>query len=96
MSLLDNIQNYYETLVIETLAKEIEGQDFDEDMLTDVLCIALNHLPPRYIRHEVDMYFYTSPMERKEVEEKAKKAVDSALEYVFRNDRDAKNEETED
>lgn len=88
MSLLDNIQNYYETLVLETLAKEIEGnEDLDEDVLTDVLCIALNHLPPRYIRHEVDMFFYTSPMERHEIEEKAKKAVRDALEYVSNNDR---------
>ncbi len=83
MSLLDNIQNYYETLVLETLAKELkEGEEYDPDVLTDVLCIALNHLPPRYIRHEVDMFFYTSPMERKEVEEKAQKAVREALEYV--------------
>ena len=88
MSLLDNIQNYYETLVLETLAKEIEGQDeLDEDVLTDVLCIALNHLPPRYIRHEVDMFFYTSPVERMEVEEKARKAVRDALEYVKNNSR---------
>lgn len=87
MSLLDNIQNYYETLVIETLAKEIEGQEFDEDVLTDVLCIALNHLPPRYIRHEVDMFFYTSPTERHEVEEKARKAVIDALAYVKQSNR---------
>ncbi len=87
MSLLDNIQNYYETLVIETLAKEIDGQDFEEDVLTDVLCIALNHLPPRYIRHEVDMFFYTSPIERLEIEEKVSKAVIDALAYVKQNKR---------
>lgn len=93
MSLLDNIQNYYETLVLETLAKEIEGKDdLDEDVLTDVLCIALNHLPPRYIRHEVDMFFYTSPMERQEVEEKAQKAVRDALEYVSKNNRTTDDE----
>ncbi|KZY85426.1 competence protein ComFB [Oleiphilus sp. HI0072] len=81
------MQNYYESLVIETLAKEVEGQDFDEDVLTDVLCIALNHLPPRYIRHEVDMFFYTSPTESHEVEDKARKAVIDALEYVKKSDR---------
>jgi len=87
MSLLDNIQNYYETLVIEALAKEIEGQDYDEDVLTDVLCIAINHLPPRYIRHEVDLVYYTSPIERQEIEDKAKKAVVDALAYIKKNNR---------
>ena len=82
MSLLDNIQNYYETLVIEFLAKEVADQEIDEDILTDVLCIALNHLPPRYIRHEVDLVYYTSPIERQEIEDKAKKAVSDALEFM--------------
>jgi len=87
MSLLDNIQNYYETLVIEALAKEVEGLDMDEDVLTDVLCIAINHLPPRYIRHEVDMAYYTSPVERQEGLDKAKKAVFDALEYMKKSNR---------
>ena len=87
MSLLDNIQNYYELLVIEALAKEVEGKNIDEDVLTDVLCIAINHLPPRYIRHEVDMAYYTSPLERKEIEDKAKKAVLDALEFIKKTNR---------
>jgi len=82
MSLLDNIQNYYELLVIEALAKEVEGKNMDEDVLTDVLCIAINHLPPRYIRHEVDMAYYTSPLEREEIEGKARQAVLNALEFI--------------
>lgn len=82
MSLLDNIQNYYEALVIEELAQKAEQLDLNEDILTDVLCIALNHLPPRYIRHEVDMAYYTSPVEREEIQNKAKTAVNDALEYI--------------
>ena len=82
MSLLDNIQNYYETLVIELLAKEVKGQNIDEDELTDVICIALNHLPPRYIRHEVDMVYYTSPIEMQEIRDKASEAVKNALAHI--------------
>mgnify|MGYP003627025140 CR=1 FL=1 len=82
MSLLDNVQNYYETLVLEALAKEVKGEDYDEDVLTDVLCIAINHLPPRYIRHEVDFLYYMSPIERQEIEQKAAKAVKDALKYI--------------
>ena len=87
MSLLDNIQNYYETLVIESLASQIEGQDIDEDRLTDVICIAINHLPPRYIRHEVDMVYYTSPIEMQEARDKAEVAVRNALTHIKENNR---------
>ena len=87
MSLLDNIQNYYETLVLESLAKQIKGQEYDEDVLTDILCIAINHLPPRYIRHEVDFLYYMSPIERQEIEEKAEKAVKDALQYIKNKNR---------
>ena len=87
MSLLDNIQNYYETLVLESLAKQIKDQEYDEDVLTDVLCIAINHLPPRYIRHEVDFLYYMSPIERQEIEKKADKAVKDALEYIKNKNR---------
>jgi hypothetical protein len=82
MSLLDNIQNYYETLVIEALSNQVKGQDFDEDALTDVICIAINHLPPRYIRHEVDMVYYTSPIEMQEIRDKADEAVKNAIAHI--------------
>lgn len=87
MSLLDNIQNYYESLVLEALADSPEAANMDEDMQTDIICIAVNHLPPRYIRHEVDMVYYTSPIERDELADKAKKAVKDAIAYVKQNDR---------
>ncbi len=87
MSLLDNIQNYYETLVLDALAKEVKGEDLDEDVLTDILCVAVNHLPPRYIRHEVDFLYYMSPIERREIEQKAQKAVKDAIAYIKNNSR---------
>ena len=87
MSLLDNIQNYYETLVIESLATQAEGLELDEDVLIDVICIAINHLPPRYIRHEVDMVYYTSPIEMQEARDKAAVAVKNALAHIKENDR---------
>ena len=87
MSLLDNIQNYYESLVLEALADSPGASKMDADTQTDIICIALNHLPPRYIRHEVDMVYYTSPMEREELAQKAHKAVEDALNYVIKNDR---------
>ena len=86
MSLLDNIQNYYETLVVESLAVQVEGLNMDEDVLIDVICIAMNHLPPRYIRHEVDMVYYTSPIEMQEIRDKADAAVKNALAHIKENE----------
>lgn len=82
MSILDNIQNYYEPLVVESLAELTEGGAYDVDFLIDVVCVALNHLPPRYIRHEVDMIYYLSPIEAQEMRDKVKNATKDALAYV--------------
>ena len=86
MAILDNIQNYYEPWVIEELAVLTEGKVLDEDYLADVVCVALNHLPPRYIRHEVDMIYYLSPVEAEEMREKVRCAVKDALRYVKMED----------
>lgn len=88
MSILDGIQNFYEPLVIEALAELTAGKAYDEDLLEDVVCVALNHLPPRYIRHEVDMVYYLSPIEGKEMRDKVKVAVDEALAYVVDHSRE--------
>ncbi len=87
MSLLDNIQNYYETLVVEVLAEHYKGEEVELEFMTDVVCVALNHLPPRYFRHGVDMIFYTSPIERDELATKAREAVEAAIRYVEENNR---------
>ena len=60
------------------------SKDFPEiaasnDLLCDVACVALNRLPPRYIRHEVDLAFYLTEKERGEVG----RAVDEAVRFAF-------------
>ncbi len=88
MSIMDSIQNYYEPLVIETLAELTSEKAFSDDLLIDVMCVALNHLPPRYIRHEVDMIYYLSPIEAQEMRDKVKSAVEDALAYVDKRARE--------
>ena len=39
-------------------ARAPEFAEFSADMLSDVACLCLNRLPPRYVRHDVDMMFY--------------------------------------
>jgi late competence development protein ComFB len=82
MSILDNIHNYYESLVVESLAELTEGKTHETDFLIDVVCVTLNHLPPRYIRHEVDMIYYLSPVEAQEMRDKVRDATKNALVYV--------------
>ena len=54
----------------------------DPATLADIACVALNRLPPRYIRHEVDFAFYLSDRERKETEVAVNEAVGSAFAFV--------------
>jgi len=51
MTSYDAIQNYFEPLVIQRLNEVAEGrpEEGDDDFLEDVACVALNHLPSRYV-----------------------------------------------
>jgi Late competence development protein ComFB len=81
----DFIHNFYERRVIEAIYQQSERvRNGDRNFLADVACVALNRLPPRYIRYDVDMTFFTSPQEMLEIEEKINKAVEYALEYVMK------------
>ncbi|MBV1872060.1 MAG: late competence development ComFB family protein [Gammaproteobacteria bacterium] len=81
----ESVHNYYERQVLEYLVQEL-GTDFGSDRMADVACVALNHLPPRYIRYDVDMTFYLSPQETNEMREKIAQACQDAITYVERRD----------
>lgn len=80
----DNIHNFYETLVLNRLNDMVEAEFIERqgDFLEDVACVALNQLPARYVRHDVDMVFYLTPGEREKIEYEVHKAVTAAVEYV--------------
>jgi competence protein ComFB len=79
----ESIHNYYETLVREyimnTLARE---DDVDQDFLEDVACLALNQLPARYVRHDVDMAFFLTAREREKMQNNIIEAVLDATRRV--------------
>lgn len=77
------ITNYYENPVFEQITKEL-GVTYsdDPDFLADIACVALNSLPPRYIRHPVDMAFYMSSQEREYMEASLEKAIRDAIDFV--------------
>lgn len=81
----ETFHNFYERLVIEhILTIESERAD-DVDYIANLACVALNHLPPRYIRCDVDMTLYMSPKECQEIELKVSRAVKNAV--IFVNER---------
>ncbi|MDQ2075213.1 late competence development ComFB family protein [Marinimicrobium sp. ABcell2] len=80
---VDPIHNYYERLVLEEIVNQSDrARQGDRDFLADTACVALNRLPPKYIRHNVDMTFFMSPQEVAETEQKVTDAVQAALSYV--------------
>ena len=80
----DNIHNYFEKLVCGVIQDKLNKNelDDDEDFLGDVACVALNQLPSRYVRHNVDMIFYMTIEEREQNQIVVEDAVDMAIDYV--------------
>lgn len=79
--IIEAINNHYEKLVMDYLStlplyKEQQG---DTGFLQDIACVALNHLPPKYVRYSVDLVFYMSDREMAEMETRVKAAVDEAI-----------------
>ena len=78
----DQVHNYYERLVFEEVARRAQSPehlDFTADMLADVACVALNRLPARYVRHDVDMMFYLTEQERHAIE----LSLEEVLQFAF-------------
>jgi len=78
-----SIHNHYERAVFNAvLETRARYPQIAESLLPDVACVALNRLPPRYIRHEVDFAFYLTDRERIESERATAEAVAHAFEFV--------------
>ena len=82
---IDSIHNHHERAVfalITDAAPRYPHLAGNRELLADVACVALNRLPPRYIRHEVDFAFYLSDAERHENQVAVDEAVNFAFEFV--------------
>ena len=76
----EQVHNYYERLILEDVVRlSNRYPDFNDDMLADVACIALNQLPARYVRHDVDLMFFLTEKDRLHIEQ----SIDAALTYAF-------------
>lgn len=70
MILDTDIHNFYEHLVLKEIEKQGLGQTLTSHQLADLCCLTLNQLPSHYIRHNVDMIYFTSDAQRIEMEQK--------------------------
>ena len=79
----EQVHNYFENLVFTEVSRMAEDYpDFSADMLTDVACVALNRLPARYVRHDVDLMFYLTEVERAAIEQSLHEALEHAFAFV--------------
>lgn len=67
--------------VVAEIAPQFPALNTNE-LLVDIACVALNRLPPRYIRHEVDFSFYLTESERLEIDAAIHEAVTYAFNFV--------------
>ena len=78
----DAVHNYYEKMVFDEITRFYDKGNLDEDTIEDLACIALNQIPPRYIRHHVDMCFFMSEHERLQMVDDVKNAVAFAYDKI--------------
>lgn len=77
------IHNFYERAVFEAVVSHATSYPgVNEHQWPDVACVALNKLPPRYIRHGVDLAFYLTDKERTALDHAVVESVTYAFEFV--------------
>lgn len=80
-----SVYNTHEKTIFEAVmaaAPRYPGIADDDGLLADVACVALNRMPPHYIRHSADLAFFTTEKERQAVLRNVAESVDFAFGYV--------------
>lgn len=84
--MLASIENHYERLVMECIQEILSDSDqiTDTDYVDDLACVALNQLPPRYVRHSIDLASHLSDAEQEDLRRQAADAVRQGIEIIAR------------
>ena len=80
-----SVRNHNERAIFDAVSHQAgryPGLGHNAELLADVACVALNRLPPRYIRHEVDFVFYLNERERGDSQRQLHDAVEFAFGFV--------------
>ena len=84
----EQVHNYCERLVFEEVVRRSgDFQHFTPEMLGDVACVALNRMPVRYVRHDVDLVFYLTEVERHQNEVAMDTAITDSISLVLARNR---------
>ncbi|MGB4058625.1 MAG: late competence development ComFB family protein [Burkholderiaceae bacterium] len=87
---IEQIHNYYERLVLDEVVRRArELPNATADMVADMACVALNRLPARYVRHDVDLVFYLTEAERHQSDTALLAALDYAEKLVLSRSAEA-------
>lgn len=80
----DSVHNYYERYVFDEVLRATRSLTtaVDANTLEDIACVALNRLPARYIRYDIDLAFYLTSAEREQTDQSIKNAVQFAIDFV--------------
>lgn len=89
----DEVHNYYEDLLKQHLHSLKLFDMHDEDYIADFCCLVLNQLPTQYIRHNVDMYHYTSPQRFEEMAFQMQTAINNAISWLKREENQRRTKE---
>jgi competence protein ComFB len=89
MAIINHVSNYYEQVVSDEIRHQLSARESEPamDFMADVACVALNRLPPKYYRYEVDMAFYMSGSELQDVKERVIAVVTEAITFVEKHGR---------
>ncbi len=84
MALFENVHNYFERMVEDHIRQTLGAHTapHDERRLEDIACIALNRLPVKYVREDVDTGFYLTLQDRAAMELAVNQAVSEAKAVV--------------
>jgi len=89
---IDGIYNYFELLVNDEIIRRLKTQNarYSQDDIQDIACLALNHLPSKYIRHMVDATYFIASDERATMDKLVVAEVKNAFEFLRKHpgDRD--------
>lgn len=80
-----SVHNIHEQAIFDAVtatAARHPGLAGNANLLADVACVALNRMPPRYIRHDVDLAFFLTEREREANERAIAEAVEHAYGFV--------------
>jgi inosine/xanthosine triphosphate pyrophosphatase family protein len=80
-----SVYNTHEKTIFEAVAATAPRYPAiadDSGLLADVACVALNRMPPHYIRHSTDLAFFTTEKERQATLRNVAESVDFAFGYV--------------